>query len=194
MCVTSSGAGASVSQWMHQSRWGEQTLDLPDGLEAFCEREHPRLVGALSLYCGDRLVAEELAQDALGRACERWSEVGAMEAPGAWVHRVALNMAHSWFRRRAAEFRAQRRQASDHDVHFDADVANVVAVRREVSALPGRQRGVIVLRYYLGFDVAQTASLLGMTPAAVKASTHRALSRLRGEFVVPLDEEVRGAH
>jgi DNA-directed RNA polymerase specialized sigma24 family protein len=32
---------------------------------AFCIKEHPRLVGALSLYCGDRVLAEELAQDAL---------------------------------------------------------------------------------------------------------------------------------
>jgi RNA polymerase sigma-70 factor (ECF subfamily) len=35
---------------------------------AFCAEEHPRLVGALSLYCGDRAVAEELAQDALSRS------------------------------------------------------------------------------------------------------------------------------
>lgn len=45
------------------------------GLAEFCRREHPRLVGALSLYCGDSDVAEELAQEALIRAAdrERWA-------------------------------------------------------------------------------------------------------------------------
>lgn len=42
-------------------------------LAAFCHREYARLVGALTLYCGDGDVAQELAQEALVRACERWS-------------------------------------------------------------------------------------------------------------------------
>lgn len=45
---------------------------VPEDLAAFCEREYPRLVGTLSLYCGDVLLAEELAQEALARACSRW--------------------------------------------------------------------------------------------------------------------------
>lgn len=32
-----------------------------DGLEAFCRREHPRLVRSLTLYTGDPLLAEECA-------------------------------------------------------------------------------------------------------------------------------------
>ena len=38
-----------------------------EDLAAMCEREHPRLVGMLGLYCGDRDAAEDLAQDALVR-------------------------------------------------------------------------------------------------------------------------------
>lgn len=72
---------------------------------AFCVEEHPRLVGALSLYCGDRALAEELAQDALTRACRDWRKVRNFAAPGAWTHRVAMNLANSYFRRRAAETR-----------------------------------------------------------------------------------------
>ena len=33
-------------------------------LAGVCRAEHPRLVGALSLYCGDRDVGEERAQEA----------------------------------------------------------------------------------------------------------------------------------
>jgi RNA polymerase sigma-70 factor (ECF subfamily) len=170
-----------------------QAVDLPEGLDAFCRREHPRLVGALSLYCGDASLAEELAQDALERACEQWGRVSAMPAPGAWVHRVAMNMAHSRFRRRAAERRAHARSVAA-DVHEDTDVASAVALRNEVATLPRRQRGVIVMRYYLGMDVAQTAAALHMSPAAVKAAAHRAMQQLRAEFVVPDREDVSDAH
>jgi DNA-directed RNA polymerase specialized sigma24 family protein len=71
-----------------------------EALDAFCRREYRRLVGALSLYCGDPSVAEEVAQEALYRACRRWSQVSQIQAPGAWVHRVAINIANSAYRRR----------------------------------------------------------------------------------------------
>lgn len=167
-------------------------VDVPDGLAEFCRREHPRLVGAISLYCGDGLLAEELAQDALEVACRRWAEVRTMGSPEAWVHRVAMNLANSRFRRRAAERRANARMLGG-DVQVDVDVADAVALRREVSLLPTRQRRIVVLRFYLGFTVAQTASVLGMTPAAVKASTHRAVARLRGGFLDPDESEATHA-
>ena len=36
-------------------------------LRAYCETMWPKLVGGLALHCGDRMVAEELAQEALVR-------------------------------------------------------------------------------------------------------------------------------
>lgn len=56
------------------------------GADQFCDEIRGRLVGSLTVYCGDRLVAEELAQDALVRAFERWDTVGAMASPEAWTY------------------------------------------------------------------------------------------------------------
>ena len=81
------------------------------GLRDFCTAEYPRLLGTLTLYCNDRGVAEELAQEALARACVSWPKVRGMDAPGAWIHRVAMNLANSHFRRRGAERRAQQENA-----------------------------------------------------------------------------------
>lgn len=72
---------------------------MTDDPAAFCAAQHRRLVGLLSLQVGDRHVAEELAQDVLLKVCEHWSE---LNDPVAWMHRVAINHANSWFRRRAA--------------------------------------------------------------------------------------------
>jgi RNA polymerase sigma-70 factor (sigma-E family) len=148
-------------------------------LEDFCRREHPRLVGALTLYCGDPHVAAELAQEALARACDHWGSVRQMEAPGAWVHRVAMNLAGSLFRRRAAERRASARVASGQVEDFGPDRADVLAVRAAVAALPDRQRTALVLRYYSDLSVEQTADAMRCAPGTVKSLTSQALAALR---------------
>lgn len=151
----------------------------PDAaLEEFCRREFPRLVGAVALYCGDPHAAEELAQDALVRACERWPDVRAMRAPGAWVHRVAMNLAKSRLRRLGAEVRAYVRHGPQEEVARDADLEQALAIRQAVGRLPWNQRVVLVARFYLGWTVSETAEMLGVSCNSVSARTSRAVKRL----------------
>lgn len=147
----------------------------PEDPETFCGEVSGRLVAALTLYTGDRDVAEELAQEALARAWERWARVGAMSSPEGWVFRTARNLAVSRWRRRAIERRA-RRGPSDVSV---LDPAEAVAIRDAVAALPERQRATIVARFYLGLSVAETARELDCAEGTVKAATSQALDRLR---------------
>ncbi|MDQ4125469.1 MAG: hypothetical protein M3134_07710, partial [Actinomycetota bacterium] len=99
-------------------------------LISFCRREHGRIVGLLSLYCGDAAVAEELAQDALARVCRDWRKVRRMDYPEAWASRVAINLANSHFRRRAAEKRARERLAARPEAEAGApDTALALSVR-----------------------------------------------------------------
>jgi RNA polymerase sigma factor (sigma-70 family) len=154
-------------------------------LTHFCQAQYPRLVGTLALYCGDRLVAEELAQEALARACAQWSRVSTMTTPAGWTHRVAINLANSRFRRLAAERRARERaKAQFVATEGAADVADAMAIRSAVSRLPVRQRTALVLRYYADLPVEQVADHLHTTAGAVHQLTHRALQTLRSTFDV----------
>lgn len=146
---------------------------------AFCHREHPRLVGALSLYTGNRDLARELAQEALAIACRDWSKVSRMHAPGVWVQRVALNLAKRQFSRWRAERRALARRGPDKTALGEADVTDRVAVRQAVAGLPRRQRTALVLRYYADLPVAEVAEVMGCAPGTVKALTSQAVARLR---------------
>jgi RNA polymerase sigma-70 factor (sigma-E family) len=146
---------------------------------AFCERVRPKLVGALALYCGDPALAEEHAHEALIRVWQNWSAVRAMDAPDAWVLRVAINGVHSFWRRRAAERRALVRVAGRRHDPSGVDSAPDVAVRRAVAALPRRQRLAVVLRFYLDLSVEETASWMDCSQGTVKAHTHKALAALR---------------
>lgn len=147
--------------------------------EAFCRREHPRLVGALAVYCGDRELARDLAQEALARACQHWGRVAAMEAPGAWVHRVAINLAKRHARRTRSAARADARYVDGQRPIRSMDTAETLAVRAAVAALPERQRAALALRYYADLPVAEAARAMGCAEGTVKALTHQAIGALR---------------
>jgi RNA polymerase sigma-70 factor (sigma-E family) len=167
-----------------------------DDLAEFCRREHRRLVASLHLLCGSMPLAEDLAQEALARVCRDWKRVRQMEAPGAYAHRVAVNLATSAFRRRAAERRANARLGPPDAVVAAPDSATAVAVRDALQSLRPEQRKVLVLRYFLGYSVAETADLLGQPVGTVKTHAHRGLSALRdqlGTSVTAEDMEMRSA-
>ena len=123
--------------------------------------------------CGNRGLAEELAQDAMTAAYRDWDRVSRMEAPGSWVRRTTANLATSSTRRRMAEARAVVRLSSrrQHEpVLPDSDEDFWRAVR----ALPRRQAQATALRYGLGCTVVEVAQILGCAEGTVKASLHAA--------------------
>lgn len=156
--------------------------DVPNEQDAafssFAQQEYRRLVGALSLYCGDPEVAKDVAQDALVRALERWKSVRHKTSPAAWLFRTAFNIAHSRYRRQSTERRALEKLGDRADCN-DPDVALILTVRRAVSSLPRRQREVVICRFYLHLTVDETAAQLGLTSGSVKVYTSRAFQSLR---------------
>jgi RNA polymerase sigma-70 factor (ECF subfamily) len=155
-----------------------------EDLASVCRREWPRLVGSLSLYTGDRHLAEELAQEALARLCRDWSRVQSHDSPTAWVHRVAINLSRSHWRRVAVGRRAQRRLEAQHRSTADTDVATALALRTAVAALPARQRAALVLRYFADLSVAETAAAMRCPEGTVKTLTRAAIAALRSQDLV----------
>ena len=48
---------------------GVEAVAVGWNLSEFYSTEYPRLVGVLTLYCGDSELANDLAQEAMARAC-----------------------------------------------------------------------------------------------------------------------------
>lgn len=150
-------------------------------LVALTRELYPRLVGMLTLYLGDRHLAEDLAQETLIRLHEHWPKVRHHPSPTAWASRVAINLAKSWWRRREAERRANRRTSDQPDRH-QPDQADELAVVQAVGALPRRQRAVVVLRFYQGLSVCETAAAMSCPEGTVKSLTSQAVAALRRDF------------
>ena len=67
--------------------------------EDFFRGEYERLGAALYLLTGDRLEAEDLAQDAMSRIFERWERVASMDSPVGYLYRTAMNLWRKRLRR-----------------------------------------------------------------------------------------------
>src|SRR5947208_2613595 len=67
--------------------------------ETFFRAEYRTLVRMLFLVNGSFAEAEDLAQEALARAFERWKRVRQMDSPGGYVCRTALNLNRKRLRR-----------------------------------------------------------------------------------------------
>ena len=80
---------------------------MPDQAESSVQRtinavwriESARLIAGLARMVRDVGLAEELAQDALVTALERWPESGVPDNPGAWLMATAKNRAIDLLRR-----------------------------------------------------------------------------------------------
>ncbi|MEO5559013.1 MAG: RNA polymerase sigma factor [Dokdonella sp.] len=68
-------------------------------IDAVWRMESPRLIAGLARMVRDVGVAEELAQDALVAALERWPETGVPQNPGAWLMATAKHRAIDRLRR-----------------------------------------------------------------------------------------------
>lgn len=54
-----------------------ERASVPDEFAVFCREQHGRVVATIAVYCGDPALAEEVAQEALAKACQHWPRVGA---------------------------------------------------------------------------------------------------------------------
>jgi RNA polymerase sigma-70 factor, ECF subfamily len=59
---------------------------------------------------------------------------------------------------------------------------DAIELRRALNRIPSDMKMALVLRYYLDFSFEDMGRVLGVSAAAAKSRTHRALSRLRVEI------------
>jgi RNA polymerase sigma factor (sigma-70 family) len=75
-------------------------IETQRAISAVFRIESPRLIASVVRMVRDVGLAEELAQDALVAALERWPESGVPDNPGAWLMAIAKNRAIDQLRRR----------------------------------------------------------------------------------------------
>ncbi len=150
---------------------------VPGSFEALYRNEYRRVVALVYGLSGSTAVAEDLAQEAFLRAHANWPDVANMNAPAAWVRRVAVNLAMSRFRRLRSETAALLRLApssgSTEPIGEDHG-----AFWSQVRRLPRRQAQAIALRYIDELTVKEIGEVLEVANGTVKALLHQGRTRL----------------
>jgi len=149
--------------------------------EQFCREQYARLVGSLALYTGDREVAEDLAHEALARALTAWPRVAAARSPGAYVQRIAFNLAHRHFRRASQPVKHPPREGAADAI---ANIPLRVDLHRAVAQLPRRQREALLLRYVADLSIKDAAAVLRCRPGTVQSLCHQGLTSLRSSALL----------
>jgi RNA polymerase sigma-70 factor, ECF subfamily len=178
-------------------------------IETICKLEFTRLVAAIARVTRDIGVAEELAQDALLAAMERWPEEGIPENPAPWLMIVAKRRAIDRLRRgqmllqkheeiaRELHVRQQRlgeamEQALDQVI--DDDVLRLIFTASH-PVLPMEGRVALTLRLIGGLTTAEIARAFLVSEKTMGQRIFRAkkaLSDARVPFETPRGDELQG--
>ena len=164
-------------------------LELPCSFDDFYLREYRRVVELAYALSGNRVGAEDIAQEAFLRAHRDWHRVGRYQHPGAWVRRVAVNLATSVVRRRLIEARALARVWAREEPALVELPPSGADFWRVVRSLPRRQAQVIALHYLEDLSVVEVARVLGCAEGTVKAQLHNGREALARRLALIAETE-----
>ncbi len=179
--------------------------DVNRAIDAVWRIESPRLIAGLARITGDVGLAEDLAQDALVAALERWPQTGMPDNPGAWLMATAKHRAIDMHRRSKRIERKheqigheldalQEMSVSDLDAALDDDIGDDL-LRLMFTAchpvLSTEARVAVTLRLLGGLTTDEIARAFVVPEATVAQRIVRA-KRTLAEAHVPF-EVPRGA-
>jgi RNA polymerase sigma factor (sigma-70 family) len=183
--------------------------DIHKTIEAVWKIESTRLIAGIARVTRDIGIAEELAQDALVAALERWPDEGVPEKPAAWLMTAAKRRALDYLRRgrmleikhgditRELEFQQQQLgEAMDQalDQVIDDDVLRLIFTAcHPVVAVEGRI--ALTLRLIGGLTTAEIARAFLVPEKTLGQRIFRAkrtLAEAHVTFEIPRGDELRG--
>jgi RNA polymerase sigma factor (sigma-70 family) len=176
--------------------------DTHRAIDAVWRIESARLIAGLARIVRDVGVAEELAQDALVAALERWPESGVPDNPGAWLMATAKNRAIDYFRRNkllerkheelGRELKTQQEAAvTNFEIAQDDDISDDLLRLVFISCHPvlsTEGRVALTLRLLGGLSTQEIArAFLAPEPTIAQriVRAKRTLSEARVPFEVP---------
>ena len=140
----------------------------------------PAALGAARRITGDRMLAEDAAQEAFLRAFRALKNYRHESSFAAWVRRIAVRTAIDLVRRRKPEEslvadpasgRSEEKRFEDNDL-----------LRQTLAALSPLDREILLAREVEGESDKEIAERLEMTVTGVRVRMHRARKKLQARF------------
>jgi RNA polymerase sigma-70 factor (ECF subfamily) len=152
-----------------------------DAFSALAPVVFPRLSGVAQLILRDRELARDATQETLIRA---WRDLPGLRDPDrfdAWLHRLVVRTCLNLIRHR--RHRPIEVEITPLDVPSVDDESGQIADREAIDeglrCIPPEWRAIVVLHFYVGLSLPETAQALGLPVGTVKSRLHRSLTTMR---------------
>jgi RNA polymerase sigma-70 factor (sigma-E family) len=155
---------------------------MDDSFATFIAQRGAALYRYAYVVTGNAHDADDLVQEALVRLRGAWDRVTNRADPEGYVRTTMVRLHISiWRRRRRERLTTTLPDRGRVDAGIDR-IDNDLGLWALVTALPPRQRAVLVLRYHDGLDDERIADLLHISRATVRSNAQRALAKLRARY------------
>ncbi|HET9896377.1 MAG TPA: sigma-70 family RNA polymerase sigma factor [Streptosporangiaceae bacterium] len=159
----------------------------PESAVTALYRDHAlTLIRLAHIMVGNHAAAEDIVQDAFCGLYRRWEHLANKDKALGYLRSSVLNGCRSALRAagRHRDLLIAEGYGDLAGVLDSAEARVLTSERRQaivaaLRALPGRQRDVLVLRYFLGIDDDEIARDLEMNPSTIRSSRRRGLAALR---------------
>ena len=153
----------------------------PNALAATVQRYGAALMRAAFLYLRDAHSAEDAVQETFLAAWDAAGRAGPGTSLRPWLLGILANRCHKHIR--SARRRRQREDVAAGMAAGNAKAAQdgeeLAALQDALDRLDGHHRAVVILRFWQGLSIEETAAALKVPPGTVKSRCHVAVQRLR---------------
>ena len=141
-------------------------------------------------FCGDRTLADDLAQMAFLQGWQNIRHLQSRGRFGAWLKRIAINVWLQYLRKKDPLRHADEHSGDEGAQHETTGIG--MDLDRALATLPGDVRMCIVLSYYEGMNHREISESTDLPLGTVKSHIRRGTKRLRellSAYTTPTGEE-----
>lgn len=135
-----------------------------------------RLYRTAYLYLGSQAYALDAVDEAIYQGLLHHKRLRQPEYFSTWLTRILINACNAELRRRKRELAVEELPEAP------AEAYDALPLREAIRRLPHDLRAVIILRYFQGLTLAETAEALEIPPGTVSTRQRKALSLLKLEL------------
>ena len=135
-----------------------------------------RLYRTAYLYLGSEACALDAVDEAVYQGLLHHKRLRQPEHFNTWLTRILINACNAELRRRKREVAVETLPETP------AEVYDTLPLKEAIRRLPRDLRAVIILRYFQGLTLAETAEALDIPPGTVSTRQRKALSLLKLEL------------
>jgi RNA polymerase sigma-70 factor (ECF subfamily) len=146
-------------------------------------QEAPHLYAIAMTITRDPTEAEDVLQDTMLAAWRSWPRLRDPACSRPWLVKICVNCCLQRLRRSRRIFGADRPNdripQSASEYRFSGELLDFDRIFKQLSP---RQRAVVALHYFHGYNVEECAGLMGCRPGTARSHLARAVARLKKEM------------